>query len=128
MKPLTPAQEARERKLGAQEKGASWRESVERTAPTPHSHTTLDQLERDVATRKAEHRAACAVLGALWDRSDAGEGGLDDETETARLAAGVASDALDDARAAFVAEWKRVGSPLDRQVDRFDARYKRATR
>lgn len=90
--------------------------------PTPHSYETLDRLEREQAARKAEWRAACAVLGALWDRADAGEGGLDDETKTARLAASDASDALDDARAAFVAEWKRVGSPLDRHLDKYGER------
>jgi hypothetical protein len=87
------------------------------TPPTPHDYSKLAALEAAMHERKAAFRAATAALVAKWDRIDAGEPNVSDSDE--RAASGDASDAYDGARNAYIAEWKRVGSPLTLALDQF---------
>lgn len=77
--------------------------------------TTLDRLAVEVVARKAEHKAACQAMLAVLEKSALRRAQDRIADSKIRRAATKASDAADDAKAAWVAEWKRVGSPISRQ-------------
>lgn len=79
------------------------------TPPTTHDLALLYALEAELSERRRLAKAFASDLARIWDRIDAGEQISD---KAARIAVAAANDAVTDAEAAWLTEWRRVGKPL----------------
>lgn len=80
------------------------------TPPIPHDRTKLNELRKVVLLREKTAAVAISALVAIWDDADK-HGRVEDDARARRRVA-AANNALDAAKAAWLAEWKRIGSPL----------------